>query len=59
MPRLALAFGQRSWDMLGDGAGCRMLALGWCPDSVPGEMLLCINDGAAECWHHSGHQLLQ
>lgn len=45
--------------MLGGGAGCRMLVLGWCPDSVSGEMLLCITDGAAECWHCSGHQLLE
>lgn len=30
VPRLALGFGQRSWDMLGDGAGCRMLALHRC-----------------------------
>lgn len=40
--------------MLGDGAGCRMLVLGWCPDSVSGEMLLCITDGAAECWGGQG-----
>lgn len=45
----------QSWDMLGDGAGCRMLVLGWCPDSVSGEMLLCITDGAAEGWHRPAH----
>lgn len=52
MPMLALGFGQRTGDTLGVvlGAGC--------PDSVSGEML-CITDGAAECWHHSGHQLLE
>lgn len=35
--------------MLGGGAGCRMLVLGRCPDSV--SVLLCITDGAAEGWH--------
>lgn len=44
----------KSWEVV-LGAGCWC----WCPDAVSGEMLLCITHGAAECWHHSGHQLLQ